>query len=74
MVAPNRCSAPWYAEMTSVLADQPWMVPQFWGPLSQEGESPCTPWTSLFEFGQVETGRLSVSVIQTICECFMMLR
>lgn len=41
LVASDRCSVLWYAEMTQTLADQPWTIPQFFFPispiLSQEG-------------------------------------
>lgn len=36
VVAPDPRSVPWYVEMTHMLADQPWTIPQFWGALSQE--------------------------------------
>ncbi|KAK5876084.1 hypothetical protein CesoFtcFv8_027086 [Champsocephalus esox] len=31
LVAPGRCSAPWYTEVTQMMVGQPWTVPQFWG-------------------------------------------
>jgi len=36
LVAPDRRSAPWHAEVTQMMVSQPWTVPQVWGALSQE--------------------------------------
>lgn len=36
LVAPDRRSAPWYAELTAMMATSPWPIPQFRGALSQE--------------------------------------
>lgn len=36
LIAPNRRSAPWYAELTAMMVASPWPVPQVRGALSQE--------------------------------------